>query len=201
MSLTEVLSNWVICDHILSYLDYDNLCIFYTCKSYRDILEMYHSHTLLSIKERRNEIISELYAGNLCIDNLVNPSRELREHAKRASNQIIHDLRTCKYMTLRGMKNPSREVCIAALKKSAYNYQYIRNPDELMRQLYEVRRIASYIQYIENPSHEVCILAVRLNPYTLRYIKNPTDEMILETSNSLRDLKVNPDGFYSRSMF
>ena len=80
------------------------------------------------------------------------------------------------------IKNPSKQVQLAAVTRDGNAIEYIRNPSEEV-QLTAVRQNALAIEYIENPYEKVQLAAVFRNVKALKFIKNPTEKVQLLAIN------------------
>ena len=72
------------------------------------------------------------------------------------------------------IKNPDKEVQLAAVKEDGNSIQYIKNPDKEV-QLEAVKKNGLVIQYIENPNELFQMEAVYNNIHSIKYIENPSE--------------------------
>jgi DUF971 family protein len=80
------------------------------------------------------------------------------------------------------VKNPDKDVQLAAVKKTGYAIRNIENPDKDV-QLAAVNQNGNAIQYIKNPEKDVQLTAVNKNGYAIDYIKNPEKDVQLAAVN------------------
>jgi hypothetical protein len=93
------------------------------------------------------------------------------------------------------VKNPDKDVQLAAVNQNGYAIKYIENPDKDV-QLAAVKRNGNAIKYIENPDKDVQLTAVNKYGYAIYYIKNPDKDVQLaavkKNGNAISYIK-NPD--------
>ena len=82
-------------------------------------------------------------------------------------------------LSIKYIKNPTKQVCLEAVKRNGYAIQHIKNPTEEMC-LEAVKRCGNTIKYIDNPTEEMQLEAVKQNGLSIKFIKNPTKEMCME---------------------
>lgn len=76
------------------------------------------------------------------------------------------------------IKNPTKEVQLAAVNQAPWIIGFIKNPDKDV-QLEAVKEGGRVIQYIQNPGKDVQLKAVKNDGYALQYIENPDKEIQL----------------------
>ena len=87
------------------------------------------------------------------------------------------------------IKNPDKEVQLAAVKEDGNSIQYIKNPDKEI-QLEAVKEDVYSIQYIKNPDKEVQLEAVKKNGLVIQYIENPNELFQMEAVyNNIHSIK------------
>jgi hypothetical protein len=84
---------------------------------------------------------------------------------------------------MQSIKNPDKDVQLAAIKTNPTCIQFIANPDKEV-QLAAVNQNYSTIRYIKNPDKDIQIAAIKQNIGALEYIKNP-DSDLLELANKI----------------
>lgn len=80
--------------------------------------------------------------------------------------------------SLKLIKNPDKDVQLAAVNKYPDVIQYIQNPDKDI-QLAAVKKGPHSIKFIQNPDKEIQLAAVNGSGYSLEYIQNPDKDMQL----------------------
>ena len=104
------------------------------------------------------------------------------EFDEETQMKIIEDnLFNDKYneLSIKYIKNPTKQVCLEAVKRNGYAIQHIKNPTEEMC-LEAVKRCGNTIKYIDNPTEEMQLEAVKQNGLSIKFIENPTKEMCME---------------------
>lgn len=82
-------------------------------------------------------------------------------------------------MSLKYIKNPTKEQCIEAINIDGYVIKYINEPSyELC--LLAVKKHGTAIQFITNKTKELCIESVTQNPYALKYVFKYYDDEIID---------------------
>ena len=79
---------------------------------------------------------------------------------------------------IKGIKNPSVELQLLAVKNNPSSIQHIDSPSEEL-QLMAVKNNPISIQHIDNPSEEVQLIAVNQDSDVIKYIDNPTEKVQL----------------------
>ena len=82
-------------------------------------------------------------------------------------------------LSIKYIKNPTKQVCLEAVKRNGYAIQHIKNPTEEMC-LEAVKRCGNTIKYIDNTTEEMQLEAVKQNGLSIKFIENPTKEMCME---------------------
>lgn len=138
-----------------------------------------------------------------------NPSEKTQRIAARGNGWVIGDLYTIGEVSeevkmeavqqdgraIQLIKNPSREVMMAAIKQTSEALEVIAAyklgviDDEMA--LIAINKVPQAIRYLKNPSEAVQLIAVRQNGIVLQWIKNPSEEV------QLAALKNNPMAEYA----
>ena len=107
----------------------------------------------------------------------------LLEHIKNPTKTVCLAAVKLDGSVIQFIYNPTEEVQLEAVKQNGCAIKFIYNPTEEV-QLKAVKRYGCAIKFIYNPTEEMQLAAVKEDGWAIQYVKNPTEKVQLEAVKS-----------------
>lgn len=101
------------------------------------------------------------------------------EYIKNPTKNVCLEAVKNNALAIKYIKNPTEKIYLEAIKNNGYVIKYINAPTEEMY-LEAVKKNGSAIEYIKAPTEKICLEAIKNNGLAIKYIDNPTEKMCLE---------------------
>ena len=131
--------------------------------------------TLLTIIQAVRKIPDALITFDNANRNFVTKYKYMKDNVilEKLINNKIPISRIIKHI-----KNPPKEIQLAAVNQDGFSIGYIRNPS-IEIQLAAVNQNGDALEFIKYPSEEVQLAAIKQDSLAIRFIKNPSEKVQL----------------------
>ena len=98
--------------------------------------------------------------------------------SKKKEQEYIEKVKQDGFYLKRILKNQTREICLAAVRRNGMALQFVKEQTEEIC-LEAVKQKGSALKYVKNQTPEICLEAVKSNGRALEYTEEQTEELML----------------------